>query len=232
MTAPVKRTSALAETGLMKARTQKLEVNLVTEDGEGFLPFAFTQWQTDNAFAGELVSSDGTHPSNYDLKTVAKITGNRIASVWFEFQAGELFSGFNPGTGTQYLITLPSFDWTNDPDTGGLQGRYVPAPPLTGGSSTNNPPIGFAESHDFSSGAQIQLALRVSKLLPVPPDGAGFSPTYLEAYDVASGSLLGPSYPYAWDTFDDLIIGGYVTWPTEISLLDAAYPKPNPNPFY
>jgi hypothetical protein len=191
-----------------------LEANPAGPDAEIF-DFSIP---TANVGGPQVVSVGGTDPTDYSLATTGYVLSNNWATFYFSMVGGVLLIPFAPGTGTQYLITLPGFDVTDTP-TGGPTARYQPNVQVS-------TVIGFAESITSGGTPAMSLSLRVS---PVDYSGNGVvNNPYLEAYDNASGNLWGPAYPYAWGAFGDTILSGMFQLPLRISLLDSLVPKPNP----
>lgn len=215
MTAPYKRTSGLDQVGVNLKRVRSLEANQVTQDAE-----IFTFWtpSADYPSQEQIVSVGGSDPSFYELQSQSYVTGNLIAHVWFSIVTGALLNPFDPGSGSQYLLALPSVDSSSN---GGPQSRYVPGWTGKIGAVAPNPPIGWATSE--SSGSYTHMGLRISNV----DYNTGTGNYFLEAFNAGTGALWGPSSPYGWGN-DDLLLGGWFSYPLDASLLDAAYPAPDP----
>lgn len=216
MTAPYKRNTLADSIGAHLRRTRSLEANPPTQDAE---LFDFWIPSADYPLQDQIVSVGGAAPSFFTLQSFGYVTGNLIANVWFAIATGGIATPFNPGSGSQYLIALPSYDSSSD---GGPQSRYVPGwRGLLAGLSVASP-IGWGTSE--SGGSVASMGLRVSSV----DYNTGTGNAFLEAYDSSSGALWGPSSPFAWGTGGDLLLGGFFSYPLDTSLLDAAYPAPDP----
>jgi hypothetical protein len=192
MTAPYKRTHPADQTGYSLARIRTLEANRTTLDAE-----MFTLDQT-------VSSVGGDDPIYYYFTSACYVTGNLLVTCFFAIGCGVLFNSFDPGTGSQYLITMPAGPAPLSRYYGGWFGY-----------ADGEPPLGQVEAYDDSGAVGKTLSLRISaQPSPITGDQA------LEAWDPVTGNLWGPTYPFTWAD-DDALLQGVFTYPLDTSLLDA-----------
>jgi hypothetical protein len=145
----------------------------------------------------------GTDPTNYQFSSRCFVTGNLLATCFFVIGSGDgLFGMYTPGTGAQYLIGLPVSTSRYYGFITGVYDQFIP--------------MGYVEASDSVTGFRTPLGLKMSAL-PFPATGG----LAVEAYDPATGTLWGPTYPYTWNGSGDMILGGVFHYPLASSLLDA-----------